>query len=179
MSLLSRDLTTEEREALERLAGSRTEEYRLVTRARIVLAAADHSHMCDVVRLMNTDKHTVRRWADRFIEHGLPGLRDHPRCGAPHTFTPEQVSKLVLTALTPPKELGLPFGSWTQQRLSDYLAENEGFRMSQAWVGELLHREGLRWKTDETWMTEKVDPAFLEKRGRLSSYTGKAPKEAS
>jgi hypothetical protein len=44
--------------------------------------------------------------------------------------------------------------------------------MSATWVGELLHREGMRWKKDETWFTEKVDPAFLEKRGRLSDYTG-------
>lgn len=179
MSLLGRELTAQERRELQKLASSRSEEHRLVERAHIVLVAAETTHMCDAVRALGTDKHTVRRWSDRYLAHGLPGLRDRARSGAPHRFTPEQVAKLVVTALTPPQELGQPFGSWTQQRLSDYLAEHEGFRMSPSRVWTYLKREGMRWVQDEKWFTQKIDPEFLAKRGSLSSFTGIRPKEAS
>lgn len=175
MSLLSRELTEEERRSLEKLACSQAEEFRLVHRARIVLAASKASHMCDVVRALDTDRHSIRRWTERFLALGLPGLRDRARSGAPHRFNSEQVAKLVVTALTPPEELGLPFGSWTHARLSAYLQEHEGFYMSATWIGVLLKREGMRWVQDEQWFSKKVDPEFLAKRGPSSSYTGVPP----
>jgi transposase len=179
MSLLERELTEDERRALEHLAGSRTEEHRLVERARIVLVASETSHMCDAARALDTDKHTIRRWSKRFLSEGLPGLRDKPRSGAPRRLTPEQIATVVLMAMTPPDQLGLPFGSWTQERLSIYLLEHEGIHISAPWVGEMLHREGMRWVQDEKWFSQKVDPEFLKKRGLSSKSTRTHLKGAS
>ena len=179
MSLLDRELTEEERRGLEHLAGSRTEEHRLVERARIVLVASQTSHMCDAARALGTDKHTIRRWSRRFLSAGLPGLRDKPRSGAPRRLTPEQIATIVHTALTPPDQLGLPFGTWTQERLSTYLLEREQIRISGPWIGEILHREGMRWVQDEKWFTQKLDPEFLKKRGPSSKPTQPRLKGAS
>ena len=33
------------------------------------------------------------------------------------------------------------------------------------WIGEILLKEGLRWRRQETWFGERVDPEFAEKRG--------------
>lgn len=171
MSLLGRSLSEVEERDLERLSHSRVEEARLVERAGIVLAASRSSHMCDVVRARGTDKHTVSRWVERYLKHGLAGLRDLPRSGAPYQFSCEERSLVVQTALTSPESLGLPFASWTRKRLSDYLAEHHGFRMSETRIGELLQKEGLRWKQQESWFSETLDPAFAEKRGPSSNYT--------
>jgi transposase len=179
MSLLERALTEQEEMELSRLAHSRVEEARLVERAGAVLAASRVSHMCDAVRATGKDKHFIRRWMLRYLEQGLPGLRDLPRSGAPCTFTREQRSLVVEMSLTSPQKLGLPFSSWTRLRLSDYLAEHHGFRISETHVGEILHKEGLRWKKQESWFTETLDPAFAEKRGRLSSYTRLRPRAHS
>jgi transposase len=135
--------------------------------------------MCDAVRALQKDKHTIRRWVGRFLEEGVQGLRDLPRSGAPRTFQTTQRSLLVETSLTSPQELGLPFATWTRQRLRDYLLEQHQLEISVTRIGELLHEEGLRWKTQEAWFTEKLDPSFAEKRGPSSGYTSVRQKRPS
>lgn len=65
----------------------------------------------------------------------------------------------------------MPFGGWTLDRLVAYLQETYGITMRRSRMGELLQAEGLRWRTQETWLGELVDPAFAEKRGRPSPST--------
>ena len=77
----------------------------------------------------------------------------------------------MATALTKPKALGLPFTSWTLDRLVAYLAEQKGITMERSRLGEVLLSEGLRWRKAETWFGERVDPAFAEKRGGSSRST--------
>jgi transposase len=111
---------------------------------------------------------TVRMWIKRFNALGLEGLTDAPRSGRPPTYTPEQVAEVLAAALTDPKSLGLPFGGWTLDRLASYLHEQHGIDMKRSRIDELLVREGLRWRTQETWFGERVDPQFAAKRGKLS-----------
>jgi hypothetical protein len=81
------------------------------------------------------------------------------------------VGEILAAALTKPTELGLPFGSWTLDRLAAYLHEQRGIAMKRSRIDEILIAEGLRWRTQETWFGERVDPAFAEKRGRSSRST--------
>jgi hypothetical protein len=50
-------------------------------------------------------------------------------------------------------------------RLEAYLNEQKGIAMKRSRIGEVLIAEGLRWRQQETWFGERVDPAFAEKRG--------------
>jgi len=77
------------------------------------------------------------------------------------------VGELIATSLTDPQELGLPFGSWTLDRLAAYLNEQRGIAMQRSRIGEILQAEGLRWRQQETWFGERPDPAFAAKRGPL------------
>jgi transposase len=77
----------------------------------------------------------------------------------------------ILAALTPPRELELPFASWTLDRLVSYLREEKGVGMGRTRVAEVLSKEGLRWRKQEGWFGERVDPEFAEKRGPLSGST--------
>ena len=52
-----------------------------------------------------------------------------------------------------------------------YLHEAKGIPIRRTRIGELLVAEGLRWRTQETWFGERVDPAFAEKRGPSSRST--------
>ena len=88
-----------------------------------------------------------------------------PRAGRPVTYSPEAVSEVIATALTDPQRLGLPFASWTLDRLQAYLNEVKGIGMKRSRMNELLLREGLRWRRQETWFGERVDPDFARKRG--------------
>ena len=109
---------------------------------------------------------TVYLWLHRFEAKGLAGLEDAPRGGRPPTYTREQVGTIVATALTDPQTLGLPFKSWTLDRLATYLSEQQGIAMKRSRLNEVLLTEGLRWRKQETWFGERVDPDFARKRGR-------------
>jgi len=113
----------------------------------------------------------VRRWIARFNACGLEGLRDRRRDGRPATYTSEQVGEVVATSLRDPRDLGLPFASWTLDGLAAYLQEEKGIPIKRSRVGEILQAEGLRWRQQETWFGERVDPAFAEKRGPSSRST--------
>ncbi len=160
-----RALTTEERHALEQLAHSRTAPARLVERARILLAAAEGQGPSAIAKQVNVSRENVYTWIHRFNEQGLAGLDDCPRSGRPHSYTAEQRAEVIATALTAPKDLGLPFGCWTLDRLQAYLNEQKGIPIKRSRIDELLLEEGLRWRHQETWFGERVDPAFAEKRG--------------
>ena len=85
---------------------------------------------------------------------------------------------MIATALTDPQSLGRPFACWTLDRLQAYLNEERGIGIKRSRIDEILLAEGLRWRTQETWFGERVDPHFAEKRGRSSSFTRYRPKAA-
>ncbi len=86
-------------------------------------------------------------------------------------YGPEDVGAVIQAALTPPQELRLPFASWTLDRLVAYLSEEKGVSMGRTRVAEVLSAEGLRWRKQEGWFGERVDPEFAEKRGPSSAST--------
>lgn len=166
-----RPLHDTEAEELRALAHGQKVEARIRDRARICWLAHQGRRVSEISTAVGIGHRTVRRWLHRFNAEGVAGLTDAPRRGRPPTYTPEQIGTVVATSLTPPEELGLPFGSWTLDRLVAHLQETHGITMRRSRMGELLHAEGLRWRTEETWFGERVDPAFAEKRGRLSPST--------
>ena len=166
MAIHLRRLTPEEQTEIEQLAHSRTAPARLVERARIVWYASQGERSPAIAQRLDLDERTVRSWLKRFQEQGLAGLQDRPRSGRPITYTAETVGNLLRTAATPPQQLGLPFASWTLDRLQAYLNEQRGIPMKRSRIDELLLAEGLRWRTQESWFGERADPDFAEKRGR-------------
>ncbi len=174
-----RPLTLEEEEAVGRLARSRTAPARAVERARIVWLARQGRRVPAVAREVGVSEATARRWLKRFAERGLDGLADAPRAGRPPTYTPAEVGEVVAASLTKPDDLGLPFGSWTLDRLAAYLNEERGIPIKRSRIGEVLVAEGLRWRTQETWFGERPDPEFAAKRGRSWPSTRRRPRAAS
>jgi transposase len=174
-----RELTAEEERAISRLARSRTAPVRVVERARIVDLAAHGWRVPGIAAELGVSERTVRRWVKRFTAQGLAGLRDAPRSGRPATYPPAAVGELIVASLTDPQQLGLPFGSWTLDRLAVYLHEAKGITMRRSRIGEILQAEGLRWRQQETWFGERPDPAFAEKRGPSSRSTPPRPRTAS
>jgi transposase len=81
------------------------------------------------------------------------------------------VGEVIATALTTPTTLDLPFACWTLDRLATYLAEVKGLPMKRSRIDEVLRKEGLRWRAQETWFGERVDPDFAKKRGRSPRST--------
>jgi transposase len=81
---------------------------------------------------------TVGYWLERFVSHGLAALADAPRAGRPPRATPTYLAALEAAVGTPPRAIGLEFDVWTSERLSAYLAEQTGIRLSPGWLRVLL-----------------------------------------
>ena len=167
MALKLRTLSPEEHATIEKLAHSRTAAARLVERARILLLANQGHRVPAIAHQLQLTAITVRTWLKRFNAAGLAALTDKPRTGRPATYTPQQVAEVIATSLTPPEQLGLPFASWTLDRLEAYVNEHKAIAIKRSRIDDLLIAEGLRWRTQETWFGERVDPEFAKKRGAL------------
>ncbi len=169
--LQARMCVGKERDAIERLARSRTAPARTVERARIIWQAHQGARVPAIARVLGVCEATARLWLTRFNAGGVAGLREGARAGRPPTYAPEEVGEVIAASLTKPDDLGLPFGSWTLDRLTAYLHETKGLAISRSRIGEILRAEGLRWRTQEPWFGERVDPDFVAKRGRSSPST--------
>ncbi len=170
MTIRVRAVSDEERETLGRMARSRTVGAGLVRRAQIVLHALEGLKAPEIGARMDLGGVTVRHWLKRFNARGLQGLEEDVRTGRPPTYSAEQRSTVINTALTRPADLGLPFASWTLDRLVAYLA-GQGIAMRRSRISEIFIQEGLKWRHDETWFGARGDPEFARKRGRSSGST--------
>ncbi len=175
--LTLRPLADDEAATIHRLAHARTIPHRQWQRARIVWLASIGEEVAAIATALHLCEATVRYWLKRFNAAGVVGLNDAPRTGAPPTYLPEEIGEMIAISLTDPQTLGQPFGAWTLDRLVVYLSEERGIRMKRSRLSEVLIAEGLRWRSAETWFSERVDPAFAAKRGRLSSYASHRHRE--
>jgi transposase len=178
MTIRVRALSAEEQAELTRMARSRTLCAGRVKRAQLVLLAVEGHTAKEIAAILRLHARTARFWLKRFNAHGLAGLEESDRPGRPPVYPAEQVGAVVEAALTCPADLGLPFASWTLDRLAAYLSETKGIAMRRSRIGEILAREGLRWRQEETWFGVRVDPDFARKRGRSSSSTPPRPRVA-
>lgn len=171
MAIKLKKLTAAEQSAIDKLVRSRTAPAREVERARMILLADRGKRVPAIAQELDLTETTVRTWLKRFNAAGLHGLQDRPRAGRPVTYSPEQVAEVIATALTAPRQLNQPFACWTLDRLATYLNEEKQMAIKRSRIDEVLIAEGLRWRTQETWFGERVDPAFAKKRGALRRST--------
>ncbi len=168
MTIQLRALTEKEQRIIDQIRYSRTEEARLVQRATIIAYGSAGLKSEQIARRLRLSGTSVRKWLKRFNELGLQGLFDEARTGAPRQYDEEVRAQVIATSLTAPSDLGLPFASWTTQRLHSYLRQQCGIQMGKTRMFTILQEEGLRWCKQEGWFGEQRKPAFVEKR-RLSN----------
>lgn len=174
-----RAMTEQERESIERLSRSRTAPARQVERARMVQWASEGQRVPHIAIRLGIAENTVHTWLHRFNAAGVSGTCDEVRTGRPPTYSADEVSVVVASALTKPDDLCLPFGHWTLDRLEAYLGEEKGIAIKRSRINEILQAEGLRWRKDEHWFGERVDPDFAKQRGSSPRSTLPRHREAS
>ena len=82
------ELSGEERTVLESLARSYTLPYWQVTRAQMVLMAAEGLRNDQIAARLRCGRDVVSQWRKRFFSERLAGLEDRPRHGRPPAFPP-------------------------------------------------------------------------------------------
>ena len=106
-----------DRDELERWLRTSTLRAGLVTRARIVLLAADGVANARIVELSGQSLPTVMLWRGRYQAEGIRGLSDRKRPGRPRRLDHAEIVKKTLTP--PPKKLGVTH--WSSRLLAAQL----------------------------------------------------------
>ena len=88
-------LGEDERLQLISITRSRSILAALVTRARMVLAAADGEPNSAFAQRLQLTRATVGKWRLRFLEQRINGLHDEVRPGKPRTIDDERVAQLI------------------------------------------------------------------------------------
>lgn len=81
-------LTEEERVELTKRANKYTLPYFTVSRARMILFAAQGLSNDEIANRLDTPRKVVSMWRKRFFEERLLGLDERPRPGRPPIFPP-------------------------------------------------------------------------------------------
>jgi Homeodomain-like domain len=83
-------LPSEEHARLESLVRAHSTPQALAFRCRLILrtAAPDRPSHLQVATEMACERHTVGRWRQRYLAHGLSGLQDASRSGRPRRVSP-------------------------------------------------------------------------------------------
>ena len=108
------DCPADMEQELIRLSKSRTDEARLVERAKIVLECLAGKRIDQIAVDLGIRAATVGMWRKRFAAQGLAGLADLPRSGKPPTY-PANMKQRILKQLETKPPAGLAAwdgGTW-------------------------------------------------------------------
>jgi transposase len=161
-------LSQNDRQALERLAASRTAPRQAVERARIVLDCADGQPVKEVARRRQTRANTVIKWRQRFSKLGLLGLADAPRAGAKRIYDADFRHRVLTTLEQPP-----PSG----QACWDGPAVAAAVKGSVHAVWRVLRREGICLQRQRSWCVS-TDKQFAAKAADIIALYLNPPEKA-
>jgi transposase len=114
------DLSAEERATLEHMLRSGKTGARKLTRARILLKAADGLSDDTIATALDVGTATEARTRQRFVAANLGALEEAPRPGARRKLTGKQEAHLIAVACTPAPE---GQAHWTLRLLADKVVE--------------------------------------------------------
>lgn len=146
-------LSDEERLQLNAVAKSRSLPHALVTRARLVLLAAQGLANKAIAKKLNLSQQSVSMWRQRFLKQRLAGLHDELRPGRPRSVSDEKVAQLVRKTLASRPKDGT---YWTVRSM----AQQAG--LSAPTVHRIWHAFGLQPHRQQHFKLSP-DPFFVEK----------------
>ncbi len=158
----------EVRSALEHLASSRTEEARMVERAKIILACLEGKAVKDIAHDLKIRPNTVIDWRKRFAREGMAGLHDRPRAGRPVEYGTEFRDRVLdLLETSPPSGQS----TWDGPAVAGVL------NVSTDAVWRLLRKEGICLKRQRSWCVS-TDPEFSAKAADIIGLYLNPPENA-
>jgi transposase len=151
------ECSAEDKASLTAISKSRTEEARMVERARIILASLEGKQIQQVARELGVSIPTVSKWRQSFALWGLKGLLDRPRSGKPVTYGLDFRNR-VLALLEQPPPPGM--SHWD----GPAVAEKLGGSVHAVW--RILRREGIYLQRVRSWCVS-TDPEFARKAAEI------------
>ena len=151
------ECSAEDKASLTAISKSRTEEARMVERARIILASLEGKEIQQVARELGVSIPTVRKWRQNFALWGLKGLLDRLRSGKPVIYGNDFRNR-VLALLEQPPPAGM--SHWD----GPAVAETLGASVHAVW--RILRREGIYLQRVRSWCVS-TDQEFARKAAEI------------
>jgi transposase len=167
-------LNEEDQQFLKRISQARTEEFRRVERARMLLHYSEGLSITKIADVLQTTATKVNRCVDKALEHGIEvALKEGKRAGRPSEITDEAKAWIVELACQKPKEFGYSYEIWTTRLLSSHIqkhAEDQGHiclkKLAPGSVSRLLSSMEIQPHKINYYL-QRRDPDFETKRAQV------------
>src|ERR1700692_676601 len=147
-------LTSEERQALEALAGSRKCEARMRDRARIVLLASAGMASRAIARVVGCTPGTASKWRVRYASERMAGLSETGDRGNEPKYGPKHGQR-ILALLDKPPPAG--YSNWTAPLLARDLVD-----IHEQHIWRFLRAQKIDLSGRKSWC-QSTDPDFVPK----------------
>jgi transposase len=107
------------------------------------LAARDRPHQ-QIADDLGITTRTVQRWLNRYLEHGLAGLRLRKAKGAEARVPPDMAEEVRRWVIEGPAAQGLDRANWTHAELAEHLFRTHGIRASRSAMQRTCQKLGIR-----------------------------------
>jgi transposase len=154
-------ITPKQREEVDRQLHRMALTRRVRERLEMVKAAALGDDLRRIARWSGRSVVTVERWLVRFAQGGVDALADAPRSGRPVHADAAYLAAMETALERPPKQVGLVWDVWTSERLSLYLEQQTGVRLSPGWLRALLSERGWVCGRPKHTLKHLQDPAAV------------------
>jgi len=144
--------------------------------ARIIMLSSGHLSNAAIAMMVDCTPTWVRQIIHRFNDYGIDGIRYYPwfQERSARVFTIDICEQISEIALSSPIAL-IGMTQWSLAKLRQYLIEQKIIaHISLRWLGEILHRYGVRLRRTKTWK-ESTDPLFVRKYRAIRRLYRKRP----
>ena len=160
---LTRTPTNDEVRELTRRAAARGIPRRDHQRAAIVLAVVNGGSLAAAGRQVGCCENTAALWCRRFAAHGLAGLADRPKSGAPRWYGSAQRQRVLDIGCTPPNPTRDATATWSLELLTRRLRREPGLEhIDPTTVRRFFVEAGLSWQADRSFCAS-TDEQLAEK----------------
>jgi transposase len=137
----------------------------LVRRARALLLLEQGSRYTPTAKHVGLTERNLRKWARRFRDQGVGGLRTQPRPGRVPVFSPQVALHIVKLACERPDQVGRSLSQWNCSDLARQLkADGLVQSISSETIRCILHHHKLKPWRHHLWLSAQAprDHHFAE-----------------
>ena len=162
-------LGDEERAVLQSWVRAGSTQQRFVTRAKIILAAAEGRATKDIAAELEIRPATVSKWRTRFAEGGIRALQDEPRSGRPAQRSKQDELRVLQKLDEAPPE---GYDQWNGRLVAEALGD-----LSADYVWSVLRRYRISLQRSHSWCVS-TDPEFGPKAADVTGLYLDPPENA-
>ena len=155
-------LTSSERRGLQRQRRT-VKSAKVRDRITAVLMLAAGALTSDIMEALSISRATLANWRNRWLKRRSFGLEDGIHPGRPARADARYIRAMVTAVRKDPRDLGYAFTRWTAPRLSEYLRETTGVRLTSQWVTELLRMHGFVWRKTKRTIRNLQNPGATQR----------------